>query len=174
MARISIENKSAALGHLSRADLTERWERRFGCPPPTGVRLPFLVRAAAWQDQERAMGGMSISTKRLLKAALKQAEGKFSGGEDRGEATASISDSDRQSLPNDEGQMPDRTQPRSPAMRSVPLPGTRLIREWNGKRYVVDVTTDGYLMSDERYKSLTAIAYAITGARWSGPRFFGL
>lgn len=59
-------------------------------------------------------------------------------------------------------------------MRSIPLPGTRLIREWNGKRYVVDVTAEGYLMDDERYKSLTAIAYAITGTRWSGPRFFGL
>lgn len=173
MARISIEDKIAALGHLSRPELTERWERRFGCSPPTGVRLPLLVRAAAWQEQERALGGLSISTKRRLKAALKQAEEKF--GEGRGgEASASITDPDRGSLPDDKGPQSNHTQPGPSAMRTIPLAGTRLIREWNGKRYIVDVTTDGYLMGDERYKSLTAIAYAITGARWSGPRFFGL
>jgi hypothetical protein len=174
MARIGIDDKIAALGHLSRAQLTERWEKRFGCSPPTGVRLPLLVRAAAWQEQERALGGLSISTKRLLKAALKQAEEKFGEGKGEGEASASTTDADRQTSSDDEGQMPDGTQPRRSAMRSIPLPGTRLIREWNGKRYIVDVTTDGYLMGDERYKSLTAIAYAITGTRWSGPRFFGL
>lgn len=52
--------------------------------------------------------------------------------------------------------------------------GTRLIREWNGKRYVVDVTQDGYIWRGETWKSLSAIAKAITGAKWSGPRFFGV
>lgn len=50
MSRIGIEEKIAALGTLLRAELTERWEKRFGCLPPTGVRLPLLVRAAAWQE----------------------------------------------------------------------------------------------------------------------------
>jgi hypothetical protein len=53
-------------------------------------------------------------------------------------------------------------------------PGARLIREWNGSTHTVDVTGDGYLWNDTRYGSLSAIARAITGARWSGPRFFGL
>ena len=53
-------------------------------------------------------------------------------------------------------------------------PGTRLVREWNGVTHAVDVTEDGYLWNDRHHRSLSAIARAITGARWSGPRFFGL
>jgi len=53
-------------------------------------------------------------------------------------------------------------------------PGTQLVREWNGRRYQVDVSDDGYMMNGERFKSLSAIALHITGTSWSGPRFFGL
>ena len=52
--------------------------------------------------------------------------------------------------------------------------GTRLVRQWNHATYVVLVTDDGYIMADRRFTSLTQIARAITGANWSGPRFFGL
>lgn len=53
-------------------------------------------------------------------------------------------------------------------------PGGRLIREWNGVTHVVDVVDGGFLWKGQRYASLSSIARAITGARWSGPRFFGL
>jgi hypothetical protein len=53
-------------------------------------------------------------------------------------------------------------------------PGTRLIREWNGTTHVVDVVAGGFVWNGERYRSLSAIARCITGARWSGPRFFGV
>ncbi len=53
-------------------------------------------------------------------------------------------------------------------------PGTRLVREWNGSTHVVDVTEGGYRWNGGSYRSLSAVARAITGARWSGPRFFGL
>lgn len=53
-------------------------------------------------------------------------------------------------------------------------PGTRLVREWNGVTHVVDVVEGGFLWKGERYRSLSVIARRITGARWSGPRFFGL
>lgn len=53
-------------------------------------------------------------------------------------------------------------------------PGGRLLREWNGHTHVVEITDDGFLWKDQPYKSLSAIAKAITGAHWSGPRFFGL
>ena len=62
-------------------------------------------------------------------------------------------------------------------VRSKPAairPGTQLVREWNGRRYQVDVCGDGYLLNGERFKSLSAIALHITGTSWSGPRFFGL
>ncbi len=53
-------------------------------------------------------------------------------------------------------------------------PGMRLIREWNGSSHVVEVVDGGFLWDGKRYGSLSAVARAITGARWSGPRFFGL
>ena len=55
-----------------------------------------------------------------------------------------------------------------------PGKGTRLVREWNGVLHAVDVMDDGYLWQGQRYRSLSAIAAAITGTKWSGPRFFGL
>lgn len=52
--------------------------------------------------------------------------------------------------------------------------GGRLIREWNGLTHVVDIVDGGFVWNGKRHRSLSAIARAITGARWSGPRFFGL
>ena len=53
-------------------------------------------------------------------------------------------------------------------------PGGRLLREWNGTTHAVEATEAGYRWNGETYGSLSAVAHAITGARWSGPRFFGL
>ena len=53
-------------------------------------------------------------------------------------------------------------------------PGARLMREWNGDTHVVDVSPDGFTWRGKAYRSLSVIAREITGARWSGPRFFGL
>jgi hypothetical protein len=53
-------------------------------------------------------------------------------------------------------------------------PGTKLIREWRGKVHEIEVLTDGFAWSGRRYRTLSEIARAITGTRWSGPRFFGL
>ena len=53
-------------------------------------------------------------------------------------------------------------------------PGARLIREWNGVSHVVEVIEGGFVWKGDRHRSLSAIARAITGAHWSGPRFFGL
>lgn len=59
--------------------------------------------------------------------------------------------------------------------RSVrPKIGTRIIREWRGKTYVVEVCDNGFLHDGAKYASLSHVARAITGTRWSGPRFFGL
>ena len=65
---------------------------------------------------------------------------------------------------------------RAGALVPVPLlkPGTRLLREWGGKTHTVIVVDEGFEFESERYQSLTQIARRITGAHWSGPRFFGL
>jgi Protein of unknown function (DUF2924) len=53
-------------------------------------------------------------------------------------------------------------------------PGARLIREWNGRTIAVEVTEDGFLWEGLVRRSLSEIAREVTGAHWSGPRFFGL
>lgn len=53
-------------------------------------------------------------------------------------------------------------------------PGTRLMRQWNGRMHAVLVTEEGFQFDGRTWTSLSAIAERITGSHWSGPRFFGL
>ena len=53
-------------------------------------------------------------------------------------------------------------------------PGTMLAREWNGQMQRVAVLTDGFAWNGKTYPSLSKVAVAITGTRWSGPKFFGM
>ena len=52
--------------------------------------------------------------------------------------------------------------------------GTKLVREFKGKRYSVTVIQNGYEYNGKKYKSLSAIANEITGTRWNGKKFFGV
>jgi hypothetical protein len=52
--------------------------------------------------------------------------------------------------------------------------GTRLLREWHGVTYEVTVLDDGVMFQGKQYRSLSEVARAITGTKWSGPLFFGL
>ena len=60
-----------------------------------------------------------------------------------------------------------------PPARSLSV-GAQLVREWNGRTHHVEVLDKGFRWNDRTYRSLSSIAKAITGAHWSGPRFFGL
>jgi hypothetical protein len=53
-------------------------------------------------------------------------------------------------------------------------PGTILVREWDGEPHRVMVLDDSFAWNGTTYRSLTEVAFAMTGTRWSGPRFFGL
>jgi len=53
-------------------------------------------------------------------------------------------------------------------------PGTSLCREWNGRMQRVEVLAEGFAWNGKTYRSLSQVAFAITGTRWNGPRFFGL
>ena len=65
-----------------------------------------------------------------------------------------------------------------PAKTRRPRPsfktGTRLVREWHGVTHTVVILADGVEWRGQRYRSLSIVARKITGAHWSGPRFFGL
>lgn len=55
-----------------------------------------------------------------------------------------------------------------------PRPGTIIVRIWHGEKYEVTIRNNGYEYNGQLYRSLTAIAYQITGAHWNGKRFFQL
>jgi len=62
-----------------------------------------------------------------------------------------------------------------PALAAPRLkPGTKLLRDWQGHAHEVLVCDEGFVWQQARYRSLSQIARAITGTRWSGPVFFGL
>lgn len=138
----------AALPGLSRQRLVELWEQRFGIAPPKGCGRTLLELAAAYAVQEKASGALKVATRRAL---------------DRAANTAGASGSSHQRRRSDRN-------PSDTALR----PGTRLVREWNGRTYHVEVVSEGFVWNGRTHRSLSAIAREITGAQWSGPRFFGL
>jgi len=55
-----------------------------------------------------------------------------------------------------------------------PVPGTLLIREWKGSRHEITALENGYEYGGRRFRSLSAVAFHITGTKWNGPLFFGV
>lgn len=126
----------------------------------TASRAVLLTR---WQSTFRSEPPKGISTRLMAGALAYAVQAKAYGGlkaATRRRLTALATDGQSTAVP--------------PPMPSSSRPGTRLVREWNGMTHVVDVVDGGYLWNGARYRSLSAIARTITGARWSGPRFFGL
>lgn len=138
----------ADLERMSTADLQQRWWELIGSEPPRYNR-EFLVKRLAHRIQELAYGGLSSSARDTMRQLLDEA-GYDEIGAVRGRRRP--------------------TQARS----DLPVTGTRLVREWNGQRYEVTVVAGGFEFEDRPYRSLTAIAKAITGTHWNGPAFFGL
>jgi len=58
--------------------------------------------------------------------------------------------------------------------RTELTPGTVLVREWDRQSHQVMVMADGFAWNGQTYDSLSKVAFAITGTKWNGPRFFGL
>ncbi|MEM1375758.1 MAG: DUF2924 domain-containing protein [Pseudomonadota bacterium] len=131
-----------------------RWRELFGQIPPKHTSAGFLRSALAHEVQVAQHGGLQRPVKRALKAALKSPHRTYDVG-----AQTNVGSQTKRA--------------RKPAC-IVLRPGTLLIREWNGRRYQVHVEENGYRLDGKTYRSLSAIAKRITGAHWSGPRFFGV
>ena len=77
---------------------------------------------------------------------------------------------DRSVSPEDAGRRAVELAKRTADLR----PGTVLAREWNSQMHRVAVLADGFAWNGKTYPSLSKVAFAMTGTRWNGPRFFGL
>ena len=172
--RTELEREVAQLADLPREALSERWRKIYGVAPQKGIRNDLMIRAVAWHLQAKRLGAMSAETRRLLRSAISKVENeKLVRGTSKGTVTEG-----QVNAVQEEDQIPDEAcsgggaRPHRERRRFVP--GARLMREWGGRTHVVDVIEGGFVFEAKVYPSLTAIAGKITGAHWSGPRFFGL
>lgn len=172
----NLANEVAALGDLSRSELAALWEKTYGHSPPKSIRFELLLRSATWQLQAKRLGGLSPATRRMLKTAMADAEVILSTKAlGRRVAPVTLEPAPEPDVGIDNVSDADAVALSSkPRRRNTVSPGARLVREWNGKTHVVDVVEEGFVFQAKVHKSLTAIAHQITGAHWSGPRFFGL
>lgn len=171
MNRATVPLDLAALPSMSLSQLRAAWSEHMArATPPSQRRM--LIRELAWRLQERRYGGLDAATARLLKSAMRKLEQSRGGEGNEGDAGRTNPD--------------DLTRPHRPPPRERtsftrrPLPAlevnTRLVRTWRGVRHEVIVLEGGrtFRYRDHTYDNLSVIARAITGVRWSGPRFFGL
>jgi hypothetical protein len=141
----SILGQISEIQGLSLADLRERWRILYGTDAP-GYSREHLIRRLAYRTQELAHGCLQDATRATLSAVAEQ-DG--TGGQARPLS-------------------------RRGANQGGPVAGTRLIREWGGERHEVTVVDGGFEYQGRLFRSLTAVAKAITGQHWNGRLFFGL
>ena len=144
--RRSLEDEIAHLRDLDRKGLCARWKGVFRRQPPLHLPRHLLFAILAYRLQADAFGDLASDTVRLLKQI---------GSKGSTVDTARlVSEFDR---------------------RRINLkPGTILTRAWNGQCHRVMVVDTGFVWNGETYDNLSRIAFAITGSKWNGPRFFGL
>jgi hypothetical protein len=137
----------AHLRGLDLAGLRACWHSTLGRPAPPHLPKHLLFRLLAYRLQAERLGDLDRETLRLLERCGNNSTG------DRPKTSTSRSS--------------------SPMGRTL-RPGTILMREWRGVTQRVKVLADGYGWNDKIFRSLSEAAFAITGTRWNGPRFFGL
>jgi hypothetical protein len=175
------EQQLANIVKLSLPDLLERWHA-LGLGEPPRLPLPLLKRLLAQLLQEQMYGGLPASAMRKLEAAA----GAAANHTTKSASSVSSYSSSTSPFPSNSTSTSTSASPsnllpaskvalRRVSSRQVTLrTGTRLVREWNGRTISVEVVDDHFVWNDAPYRSLSEIARAVTGTRWSGPRFFGI
>jgi hypothetical protein len=143
--REALDNEIARLRGLDVADLRARWQTVFGRRAPPHLSRHLLFRILAYRLQADRLGDLDADSRRLL---------------------------DRIGAGPSEGI--DRVLADIKRTKTELRPGTLLTREWDGHLQRVMVLADGFSWNGTTYPSLSKVAFAITGSRWNGPRFFGL
>ncbi|MER8632601.1 DUF2924 domain-containing protein [Mesorhizobium opportunistum] len=165
--RQDLNSEIGGVGDLTRDELTAAWTKAYGCLPPKGVKRGLLERSAAWHLQAKRLGGLTSTVKKTL------------GGGNAGRTNVNAVQASKTGPDSQDGvqwlRPASSDKASTPPPRSLPpKAGSRLMREWNGRMHIVEVVDNGFVLDGKMYGSLSAVARRITGAHWSGPRFFGL
>jgi hypothetical protein len=139
------DNEIARLRGLDVGELRARWHTVFRRAAPPHLPRHLLFRILAYRLQADQLGDLDADTRRVLDRM------RFETADGIGRLVADLNRS-----------------------RTALRPGTLLTREWDGHLQRVMVLADGFTWNGKTYRSLSKVAFAITGSRWNGPRFFGL
>ena len=142
----SIEDEIAHLRGLDLKGLRSRWQSIFRGQAPAHLTRHLLFAVIAYRLQADRFGDLDHATRQVLDRTI---------ANETGPATS--------------------TRLASFDQKRVELtPGTVLVREWDRQSQRVMVLADGFAWNGQTYDSLSKVAFAITGTKWNGPRFFGL
>jgi hypothetical protein len=144
--KTSVEDEIAHLRGLELGGLRARWQSIFQRPAPAHLTRHLLFMVIAYRLQADRFGDLDHETKQVVDRTV---------AEEAGPAmSARLASFDQK--------------------RTELTPGTVLVREWDRQSQRVIVTADGFAWNGQTYDSLSKVAFAITGTKWNGPRFFGL
>jgi len=142
----SVDDETAHLRGLELKGLRARWQSVFQNSAPAHLPRHLLFAILAYQLQANRLGDLDHETRQMLDRT---------GANETGAAiSVRLMNLDQK--------------------RTELTPGTMLVREWDRRSQRVMVMTDGFSWNGQTYDSLSKVAFAITGTKWNGPRFFGL
>ena len=144
--KTSVEDEIAHLRGLDLSGLRARWQSVFQRQAPAHLTRHLLFAVIAYRIQADRLGDLDHETKQVLDRTVAKETGPA--------MSARLASFDQK--------------------RTELTPGTVLVREWDRQSQRVMVMADGFAWNGQTYDSLSKVAFAITGTRWNGPRFFGL
>ena len=144
--KTSVEYEIAHLRGLDLRGLRARWLSVFQRPAPAHLTRHLLFAFIAYRLQADRFGDLDHATRQVLDRTVAKETGPA--------MSARLASFDRK--------------------RTELTPGTVLVREWDRRSQRVMVMADGFAWNGQTYDSLSKVAFAITGTKWNGPRFFGL
>jgi hypothetical protein len=144
--KTSVEDEIAHLRGLDLKGLRARWLSVFQKPPPAHLTRHLLFAVIAYRLQADRFGGLDHATSQVLDRTVAKETGLA--------ISARLASFDQK--------------------RTELTPGTVLVRDWDRRSQRVMVMANGFAWNGQTYDSLSKVAFAITGTKWNGPRFFGL
>jgi hypothetical protein len=143
--KTSVEDEIAHLRALGPGGLRARWRSLFQQPAPAHLTRHLLFAVIAYRVQADRFSDLDHTTKQVLDRMAAKEAGSVT--------SARLASFDQK--------------------RTELTPGTILVREWDGQSQRVMVMAGGFTWNGKTYDSLSKVAFAITGTKWNGPRFFG-